>query len=268
MLLKRVISALVGVPLVFLAIYLGGAWFAAAVGLVALAGLREYFRMVEHAGYGASSAYAIPAALVILVPTAVWASLPALASGGTFALLLALVYLLFLQARSGDVAKWGIAVTGVFYVAWLLGHFILLRSLPDGARWIILALLVTWATDTGAYFSGRALGRHRLAPRISPKKTWEGSIGGLLWAVGGALLLSWLFGVPGNPLHAAAVGAIVGIVSQLGDLAESMLKRQTGVKDSGRSIPGHGGVLDRLDSLLFAVPVVYYYAIWVLPPRI
>ena len=149
--------------------------------------------------------------------------------------------------------------TGVIYFGLLLNHFVALRNLPAGLQWLLLGLLLTWITDTGAYFSGRGLGKHKLWPRHSPKKTWEGAIGG--WLVGtaaGALLGPWLVGQ--SPWAGAALGGLVCLVAPFGDLAESMVKRQMGAKDSGHLIPGHGGMWDRIDSLLFVIPVVYYWA--------
>jgi phosphatidate cytidylyltransferase len=136
-----------------------------------------------------------------------------------------------------------------------------LRALPDGAGQNLLLLLFgsVVAADTGAYYTGRALGRHKMAPSISPNKTWEGAVGGLLSGIVGALVIR--YGLwPEIALHRAVVaGLLLAAVGILGDLAVSMLKRTSGVKDSSRLIPGHGGVLDRTDSLLFAAPILYYY---------
>lgn len=144
---------------------------------------------------------------------------------------------------------------------------VMLRELPAsqgadpllGAQMVFYATLVTWATDSGAYLAGVSLGRHPLLPRVSPSKTWEGAVGGLV----GATLVGWLcargFAVFMTPLAGATLGLVVGLAAQLGDLVESLLKRDAGTKDSAELIPGHGGILDRFDSLLFTVPVTYYY---------
>jgi len=128
--------------------------------------------------------------------------------------------------------------------------------------WTMLALVTAWATDTGAYLAGTRLGKHKFFPRISPKKTWEGAIGGWLAAPLTMLALGGLCGLP--LAHCALWGILIGLAATFGDLAESLLKRQTGVKDSGNIVPGHGGILDRLDSLLFTAVVTYYYLVWVL----
>ena len=131
-----------------------------------------------------------------------------------------------------------------------------LRRLEHGVGWIVLALAVTWLNDTGGYFAGRAFGRRKLFPRISPKKTWEGFAGGMLASIAGAVAAKLLF-IPELPAWGAAVvGAGAGLLGPLGDLSESLLKRAFGAKDSGRLLPGHGGMLDRIDALFFNAPFV------------
>ena len=161
---------------------------------------------------------------------------------------------------------WAWTVAGILYLGWLLSHLVALRDLDGGRNWVFLALFVTFASDTMAFITGRTLGRHRLAPNISPGKTWEGTIGGVL----GAIFASLFFTLP-TPLHtdlnwiqAVLLGLLISIFGQLGDLVESLFKRNMGVKDSGKLIPGHGGVLDRMDSVVFAGIVVYYYVVWVM----
>ena len=168
------------------------------------------------------------------------------------------------------IASWAWTVGGIIYVGWLLGHVVALRGLADGRSWVFFILLATVASDTAAFFIGRAIGRHKLASQISPNKTWEGAIAGVIGAVIFSLLFppAELFSAT-NPLHihglsygeAILLGVLVSLFGQLGDLAESLLKRKTGVKDSGNLLPGHGGILDRLDSIIFSGAVVYYFAI-------
>jgi len=156
-------------------------------------------------------------------------------------------------------------MAGILYLGWLLSHFVALRGLDAGRNWVFFALFTTFASDTTAFFIGRALGRHRLALHISPGKTWEGAIAGVF----GAIIISLCF-IPPTPFslplnygQAILLGLLVSIFGQLGDLVESLLKRNMGVKDSSQLIPGHGGFLDRIDSIVFAGVVVYYYVIWV-----
>ncbi len=174
-----------------------------------------------------------------------------------------LVYLLSRANKERAFAGWAWTSAGILYIGWLLSHFVGLRGLPDGRNWVFLALFATFASDTFAFFVGRTWGKNRLAPHISPKKTWEGSVGGAL----SAALTGVLFTLP-TPLQlpltiwpAALLGLAVSVFGQLGDLAESLLKRNAGAKDSGTIIPGHGGALDRMDSVIFAGVVVYYFVV-------
>jgi len=149
---------------------------------------------------------------------------------------------------------------GVLYCAGLIPFLARLRQLEDnGLTFGLMALFCTWAADTGAYFSGRFLGKHKLYPSVSPKKTIEGALGGLAAAVGVAFFIRWLLVADLAPLHTALLGLVAGALGVAGDLAESLLKRSTGVKDSSNIIPGHGGVLDRFDAVMFAAPAVYLY---------
>lgn len=185
---------------------------------------------------------------------------------------LTLGYELLPRDRSASLQSWALTFTGAVYIGWLLSAFIMLRQLdtplrggllaplaiPPGAAWLFLVLAITWIQDSAAYFVGRSLGRTRMAPILSPKKTWEGFAGGLAASLLTAVVAVLLLGLPIGYLAAALIGAAAGVAGPLGDLGESLVKRQIGVKDSGNLIPGHGGILDRMDSLLFTGPVIYY----------
>ena len=148
---------------------------------------------------------------------------------------------------------------GICYVNWLIGYGFWLRDLELGKEWVLLLVWVTWLGETAAYLVGTAIGRHPLAPTISPKKTMEGALAQLIVSVLAALLARvWFFPVL-SAENAVVVGVLLGIAGQVGDLVESALKRSVGTKDTGRLIPGHGGMLDRIDSLLFNTPVLYFY---------
>jgi phosphatidate cytidylyltransferase len=184
----------------------------------------------------------------------------------TSALVLSLIGILARRQKEGAFTSWVWTIAGILYIGWLLSHLVALRGLESGRNLVFLVLFVTWISDTTAFFVGRRFGRHKLAPSISPAKTWEGTIGGVC----GAIVVSILFFTPTLfqlPLACGQVillSVLVSILGQLGDLIESLLKRNLGVKDSGRLMQGHGGILDRIDSLILAGIVVYYYAIWVM----
>jgi phosphatidate cytidylyltransferase len=167
------------------------------------------------------------------------------------------------RGLNDTLVDWAYTAAGAFYMGWTLSLFLVLREETKGFEWVLVVLLGTFATDTGAFFTGRVLGRRPLAPRISPGKTWEGAIGGFLFGAGTVLALTTWLELPISTWEGAALGALVGVSAQAGDLVESMIKRASGVKDSGRLIPGHGGTLDRLDSVVFVIVVVYHFLIWV-----
>jgi phosphatidate cytidylyltransferase len=168
-------------------------------------------------------------------------------------------------SRRADQRWKGILIIlfGVLYVGFPLSTVVSTRSLPAGEFLVLFLAVVTWASDTGAYYAGTLWGKHPLLPSVSPKKTVEGVLGGVTLAVGAALLTQWWFASQLTPSDALILGVLLAGTGLLGDLFESMIKRRTGVKDSGGILPGHGGMLDRLDSLLFTAPTFYYYVAYV-----
>ncbi len=270
MLKKRVITTLVGIPLLVTIIWFGEPWFTMLVALWGLLAALEFYRMVAASKVSPLTYFGlIWTLLFILSPHFDYATLTPFLL--TSAVILSLIWLLLRRQKEGAFIGWAWTIGGILYIGWLLSHFVTLRELDDGRNWVFLALFTTFASDTAAFFVGRALGKHHLAPRISPGKTWEGAIAGVF----GAIMLSLFFTLPklftvSNPLYlqdfsywqAILLGLLISIFGQLGDLVESLLKRNMGVKESGTLIPGHGGVLDRLDSVVFAGVVVYYYVIW------
>lgn len=171
-------------------------------------------------------------------------------------------FLLSPRATKHHLPDWSAYVFGILYIALLLGHFILLRKLDHGIALVFFVLLVTWLADTGGFMVGKSLGRHPLAPKLSPKKTVEGLFGGILYALLGAILGHFWFLSFFSLSQCAMLGVTLALIGALGDLAESAIKRSVSIKDSGTIIPGHGGVLDRIDSLLFTGPALYYYVIF------
>jgi phosphatidate cytidylyltransferase len=172
------------------------------------------------------------------------------------------------RGRNQAGADFAITVAGIIYLGWIGAYLIDIRSLPDGLWWLVLVLPAVWLADTAAYFIGSRFGKHQLSPRLSPKKTWEGYWGGVFFGTIGTAGLAVLWHRFGGPAvtwwQGAALGAVLSILTTLGDLGESMFKRQAGVKDSSQIIPGHGGVLDRMDSWLWAGALGYMLIVWFL----
>ena len=177
-------------------------------------------------------------------------------------MVLPLLWVMLRKNRDGACSSWAFTLAGVLYLGWLASRYVALIELPQGRDWVILALFCTFACDTSAYFVGRALGRHKMAPGISPGKTWEGAVGGLAGTIAVGLVIAWWFKLPMSVLQALGLSVAISIFAQTGDLVESLFKRNMGTKDSGNVLPGHGGVLDRIDGVVFAGLVVYYYVIW------
>jgi phosphatidate cytidylyltransferase len=259
MLKTRIISAAIAIPIVIGAVYLGGIWFAAGAGLIALIAGWEFGQMMATGGHRTTPLFTL-ALIAVLIYTSCQPDSGWLNFALTAILLLSLAWQLFSTAP-GPTVNWALTIAGGLYIGWGLGHLVALRQRPDGLAWVWLALVATWGADTLAYFVGRSVGRHKLWPRHSPKKTWEGLIGSIFGGVLGAALVTLLFGM--NWGVTLVIGAIVPIAGLFGDLSISMMKREVGVKDSSNLFPGHGGFLDRIDSLLFVSLVVFYYALWV-----
>ncbi len=265
--LIRVLTALVLIPIVLaLVLWAPEALFAAVLALVAWLTLREYLELADKAGQ-APLRYFSWIAVVALVAWLAAAALVAWPAAAALVLLAPLTLALALwpsRPLASSLPGAAASLLGVFYVGLPLGLLGALRRLPNGPGWVIYVLVLVWLSDTAAYFVGRALGRHKLAPRISPAKTWEGAAGSLAAAVAFGLAFPAYF-LPRPPPTLAwslLTAAAVNIAGQMGDLVESALKRSAGVKDSSTLLPGHGGLLDRLDALLFAVPVLWYILAW------
>jgi phosphatidate cytidylyltransferase len=266
--MKRILTALVLIPLVIVLVFFGPDWLVTlAVGLVALLAAWEYLEIAQATGARSPripvlAAIAILFAVSLLWPDKLTATLGALSLG-------LLVYCAFTVPIAEVLQGTATSVFCLIYTGFTLISLPMLRSSEDGKSLVVFLLCAVWAGDIVALYVGRAWGRHKLAPRLSPNKTLEGAIASLA----GSLLVTWLLiyaaeqlarrdilalAYPGTVWHWLLLALVVNVAAQVGDLAESALKRSAGVKDSGTILPGHGGVLDRIDALLLAAPVLWY----------
>ena len=257
--LKRVLTGVIAAPIVVGIVLYGSEWlFFALITAVVLAGIYEFFSMTDRVGIEGYPIVAATLSLLLLLCFKLEGRY--LLEWGVLSLL-ALFFTWGIKDKNIKVALDQISYTllGVLYVAGLSGYFILIHGLEDGRNWIVFLFLIIWLGDIAAYYGGRIFGRRPLAPDISPGKTIEGAIFGLAGSLVGAIIAKLTLFQGISLLHCLPAALICGIIGQFGDLAESILKRYAGVKDSSGLIPGHGGVLDRIDSLLFAGPVFYLY---------
>ncbi len=261
----RLLTAIFLVPLVVALISLGGLWLFALVAAVLTVAVIEFCNLMARDRFRPAPAFAVGLLWVLLLD-AQYPQWRLLGPGMSLALMASLSWQMA-HREDSPVASWALSMAGPLYVGWLGGHILRLRSLPEGLWWVMTALPAIWLADSGAYLVGRAWGRHKLAPRLSPGKTWEGYIGGIaissLTTTGLAALWHMRAGPTGpTPADGLALGLLVGTAAPLGDLIVSMFKRQVGVKDTGVLFPGHGGALDRIDSILWAATIGYYFALW------
>lgn len=272
----RLLVAACGIPLALAAMYFGGWALAVMLSGVAALAAREFYNLSSDPGARPFGWLGIPASLLLVVLAAVETDFRRW-SDHAFALLLVLGLASFAAAVFDKRVQRALlssaaTVSGALYTGGTLSFGIFIRSLPEvrgtspaqpseGFILLLLPVLVTWASDTCAYFAGKTLGRRRLAPHVSPGKTVEGSVAGLIGAVVMGFALGFLLddypNFPIVPATGALIGLVLGVAGQLGDLAESRLKREAGVKDSGSILPGHGGMLDRFDALFFTIPLAY-----------
>jgi phosphatidate cytidylyltransferase len=278
--MKRVLTAAVLIPVVLVLVFLGPRWqwlFTLAVTGVAVLSGWEYLGLTKRCGANPPRLPVLLALLILFAVNFQWPEdTPAVF--GLLGLGL-LVYCTFLRAVSGVMIDAAVSIFCLLYTGLALIALPTLRAQPNGASLVIFLLLVIWFGDTAAYYVGRAWGKHKLAPTISPGKSWEGSVGSVAGSLAAAGLLLWLASLqqhsdflaivlqkwdvaplsyPDEPWYWLVLAVIVNVAGQVGDLAESALKRSANVKDSGDLLPGHGGILDRIDALLLAAPVLWY----------
>ncbi len=277
----RVATAVVLLPVAVAAVWWGptalvAALVAAAVGV----SLWEFFALGERQGLKGFRSWTLLCAVVLIVSQLSTAGIHSISLGGNSLLfvdapelpqeVVLLVFVLGLAAQvvfgkralSEALPSLAISAAGLLLVAWPLSYIVRLHAMESGPLWLLFTLALIWTGDTLAYFTGRSIGRLPMARQISPKKTWEGAAGNLV----GSLLVAAVFGrsLDVGITHLMAIAVLANVAGQMGDLVESVYKRGAGVKDSGTLLPGHGGMLDRIDALIFAAPVVWAYMFWVL----
>ena len=274
--IQRLITAAIAVPILYIIFLLGGVIYLLFFLALILVGQIEYQKLLESKN--------LPNEKILGIISSVLLGLSAYLGYYyfTFCFTAVVLIILILDLRKGDfsqtVTNIGATLFGVIYLGWLLGHAILLRNIGQydnvrtyaenyqglsdlGFFLAVFAVACTFLNDTGAYYTGKMLGRHKLAPKISPGKTIEGTVGGIVVCILTGLIVNFLFGNPLSSDWTIAFALLVAIAAILGDLVESSIKRGAGIKDSGDIVPGHGGVLDRFDSLIFVFPVSYYFSI-------
>jgi phosphatidate cytidylyltransferase len=277
MVLPRILTALVLAPVFLWVLYLGNIPFLAFMFILILLALWEFHRIAEEGGYATQGGTGILAGACValsMVFPGIHPAVPFPMQAPALALMLALLFLVFREMARKDkglsMLRLAMSLTGILLIVWPLGYFALLRELRGnsgatmnaGFYASLFLVVLIWTQDTAAYAMGRAFGKHRLAPAISPKKSWEGAVGGLLAGVLMSLAFRELFmkDLFGRG-EILVIAALLGALAQVSDLTESLMKRCFGVKDSSSLLPGHGGILDRFDSFLLTAPFLYFYMI-------
>jgi phosphatidate cytidylyltransferase len=266
MLANRLKVAIILIPTGVGFIVLGGWAYTALVAIMLGVAAWEYWRMFAQGGYSPSPWILIPGVLLIVISRMLWGlkfndlilSFLALAAMGVHTIMCE-------KDCKHPASDFSATISGLIYLGFLGSFLISLRNLPGGLWWVMLAIPAIALGDAGAFFIGRKFGRHPLAPKVSPHKTIEGYFGGLLFSIIGGLVLAWLWGFrysEMSPVHGLVIGAVLGVLAPLGDLGESMLKRQFGIKDTSSIFPGHGGMMDRMDSWIWGAVISYYLIVW------
>ncbi|OGC21466.1 hypothetical protein A2310_03200 [candidate division WOR-1 bacterium RIFOXYB2_FULL_37_13] len=263
--ITRSLTILVSVPIIWACTYFGGFLFLIFILTLALFSVNEFYNLMMKKGY--YPAYWVGNIITIFFIVFSYYSVsknwePAHSAILTIAASLALMAGVFLKRAEDTIVDVAVTLLGMIYIGWFFSYFIFIRSLTDHGAYFFFLMLTIWAMDIMAYLVGKKFGRHKLAPNISPHKTWEGAIAGFVTCIIASEIFSNFAAINGT--HALILGLLIGLVAQLSDLVESVIKRDAGAKDSSQIIPGHGGVLDRLDSFILTAPIMYYYVVWVI----
>lgn len=270
--MKRLLTAAVALPILLYAAWSSQPYlFFAIAAFAILAAVYELFFIAEKAGAPPFRAIGFAASAGVIAVAAFARPEWSVAVLAAMTVLLMIATLGRVEDKARILVSVGATALAVLYVAFLSSYIVAIRAVPEPGRagqLLTLFFAIIMMSDSGAYYAGRSLGRHKLAPRVSPAKTVEGSIGGLVAAIVGAVASKYIFFAELPILDAVVLGAILGPLGQVGDLCESLLKRGSDVKDAASILPGHGGFLDRLDSMVLNAPVFYYYYTYVLAPRL
>ncbi|MEE8638602.1 MAG: phosphatidate cytidylyltransferase [Candidatus Margulisiibacteriota bacterium] len=263
--LPRILTILVMVPIIVACTYFGGVAILMLFLVLAWFSLNEFYNMMKAKGF--SPAYWVGNFFTIFFIIFAYYALkknwePAHSAILTGAALVTIVSALFLKRPKNAIVDVSVTLMGMIYIGWFFSYFLFIRALTERGAYLLFMMGTIWALDIVAFLVGTAFGRHKLSPSISPKKSIEGALAGFVFCLIAAGVFGYYAGF--DMSHSLILGAVIGIVAQLSDLFESLIKRDAGVKDSSSLVPGHGGFLDRMDSFILVAPVFYYYLVWVM----
>ena len=263
---RRLISILFTVPILVACVYFGGLAFLALVLTLALISINEFYNMMRakdyHPAFWVGTFFT---AFFIIVAYYALKKDWALAHSAilTLSAIVTMIATMFLKERPKQaIVDIAVTLLGMIYIGWFFSYFIFIRALTEHGAYLLFLMGTIWALDIVAFLFGSKFGRHKLWPSVSPKKSIEGAVAGFACALIAAYIFGYYAGF--TTVHSLILGGIIGVVAQFSDLIESLIKRDAGVKDSSSLVPGHGGILDRMDSFIFTTPVLYYYLVWVL----
>lgn len=258
----RILTAIVAVPSLFSVIWFGEPWVSIAVAMVAILAINEFYALVSKRWAKPSFTLGV-LGVIAMVMNARFGGTDTMPIVSGAVLVIPLLLVPLRRNWREDMLTWTWTMLGVFLFGWTLSFFVVMRGLDFGREWAILTVFSIFAADTGAYFVGKAIGRHQLAPEISPGKTWEGVLGGAAGSLLISVLIFQFMNLPATLAEILGLSAIVAVISPVGDISESYLKRRVGIKEASELLPGHGGIMDRLDSVVFTLVGVYYYIEWI-----
>jgi phosphatidate cytidylyltransferase len=261
---QRVITAVIGLPVLVACFYLGGVPFLLLILTLAAVSINEFYNMMRVKNY--LPAYYVGNFFTLFFIVSAYFALkknwePAHSAILTVAALATMIATLFLKRPKEAIVDIAVTLLGMIYIGWFFSYFLFIRALSENGGYLFFLASTIWALDTIAYFVGKKFGKHKLLPSISPNKSVEGAIAGFIFGIIAAVVFGYYAGF--NMIHSLILGILIVVMAQLGDLFESLIKRDAEVKDSSNLVPGHGGLLDRMDSFILAGPVVYYYLVWV-----